>query len=93
MILLVTYDLKGFAKDYEGLHTYLKSHDGWSHYMASTWLIDTKKTPEQVADDTRPFLQDGDRMLIVRFNSNEPYQGWLPDKAWEWIKRHSKKSD
>jgi len=86
MILLVTYDLKGPSTEYTQLYEYLKSHDGWSHYLASTWLIDTEKTPDEIIDGIRPFFQKGDRALVVRFD--RPYQGWLPDKAWDWIHKH-----
>ena len=86
MILLVTYDLKGPSTQYTKLYEYLKSNNGWSHYLASTWMIDTDKTPDQVLADVKSYLQKGDYIFIVHFN--KPYQGWMPKKAWEWIHRH-----
>jgi hypothetical protein len=86
MILLVSYDLKGLSTGYTQLYEYLKSHNGWSHYLASTWLIDTKKTPDEIVDEIQPFLKEKDHVLVVRFD--RPYQGWLPQKAWDWIAKH-----
>ena len=85
-ILIVTYDLKGPSALYSALFTYLKSHEGWNHYLASTWMIDTRKSPEEVVDEMRPHIQKGDRYLVTRLE--RPYQGLLPRKSWEWIKRH-----
>jgi hypothetical protein len=86
MILLITYDLRGPSTGYTSLYEYLKSHNGWSHYIASTWLIDTDKTPNQVVNDIKPYLQEGDNLLVVRFA--KPYQGWMPKRVWKWIAKH-----
>jgi hypothetical protein len=85
-ILLVTYELKGASSLYSDLFNYLKSHEGWNHYLASVWLIDTRKTPEEVVDDMRLHVQPGDRYLVVTFDGS--YQGFLPRKFWAWIRRH-----
>jgi hypothetical protein len=87
MILLVTYDLKGRPGTYRPLFDVLKSEQGWSHYMRSTWLVSTDKSPQQFFDILRPHIQVGDRMLVSRLSSDR--QGWLPRTAWDWIKRHT----
>lgn len=86
MIVLISYDLKGSSSEYEPLYEYLKGHKGWSHYLNSTWLIDTDKTPNNIVDDMKPLIKEGDRMIVLQFD--RPYQGWLPEKAWDWIKKH-----
>ena len=88
MILIVTYDLKNPSTEYNNLFEYLKSHEGWSHYMSSTWLIATDKTPQRVADEMMPHVSKGDRFLVARFSSE--YQGLLPKQAWEWIHKNLK---
>ncbi len=84
MILLVTYDLKGPAGSYNSLFEALKK-GGWAHYMKSTWLVATDKTPDQLVDELRSHLKSGDRILISKMGA---YQGLLPKEAWEWIQKH-----
>jgi len=89
MILIVTYDLRGAAGSYEEFFDTLKSQDSWSHYLRSTWLISTDKGPKEMFEELRPFLRSGDHLLIVRLsNKREDREGWLPKKAWEWIRRN-----
>ena len=86
MIVLVTYDLKSPSSQYTPLYEYLKGHKGWMHYLTSTRLIDTDKTPDEITDDIGKYLQKGDLVLVIQFDN--PYQGLLPAKAWDWVKRH-----
>ena len=86
MILLVTYHLKGPAGSYAELFEQLKGQDSWWHYMPSTWLVATDLDANTLVDQLRPYLQAGDRMLIVPMRGG--HQGLLPKKAWNWIKNH-----
>jgi hypothetical protein len=86
MILVVTYDLKQPAASYEPLFEALKSQDSWAHYMSSTWLVATEDSPNELWDKLGDHIFKGDRMLITRLAPG--YHGWMPTKAWEWIKRH-----
>ena len=86
MILIVTYDLRGAAGSYEEFFETIKAQGTWAHYLRFTWLISTARTPSEVFDELRPYLREGDHLLISRL-SNER-QGWLPKKAWDWIKRY-----
>lgn len=89
MILLVTYDLKQPAASYSYLFAVLKGKDGWAHYMSSTWLVATDESPNELFDQLQPLIFDGDRVLITKLAG--PYHGWLPKKAWQWIKRNLEK--
>ncbi len=86
MILIVTYDLKGAAGSYDDFFEALKSQGSWSHYLRSTWLISTTKSTREVFEEVQPFIRSGDHILIARMGKDR--QGWLPKRAWEWIKRH-----
>src|SRR5580704_16007040 len=89
MILIVTYDLRGAAGSYEDFFESLKAQGwSWSHYLRSTWLIATNKAPEEVFAELRNFLRDGDHLLISELSANR--RGWLPKKAWDWIKKHER---
>ena len=87
MILLVTYNLTEPSASYGDLFDVLKSQNSWWHYLPSTWLVDTDLDAEMLYEKLKPYLRSGDHILITKLNSSER-QGWLPKKAWAWIKRH-----
>jgi hypothetical protein len=86
VILVVTYDLKQPSGSYTNLFEVLKSKDSWWHYLSSTWLVATDETPSTLQDELVSHIFKGDRILIVALRAE--YSGWLPPKAWEWIKAH-----
>jgi hypothetical protein len=86
MILLVTYNLKRPAGSYPEFFEILKGQDSWWHYLPSTWLVDTELSVEHLYRELKPLLKDGDHILITVLSRDR--QGWLPKKAWEWIRKH-----
>jgi hypothetical protein len=86
MILLVTYDLKQPTASYSELFDVLKGEQSWSHYISSTWLIATDKSAKQFSSELAEHIFGGDRLLVTQLIGE--YEGWLPRKAWDWIKHH-----
>jgi len=84
--LLMSSCLKQPAASYSGIYEVLKSKQSWWHYVGSTWLIATDDTPQGLYDEIGFYLEKGDRLLITTFN--RPCQGWLPQKAWDWIHKY-----
>jgi len=82
MILLITYDLK-VVRDYTPFYEALKSQGQWWHYITSTWLLDTLKTPDDILAAVRPHLSPQDFLFITEIGIR--YQGLLPQEAWVWI--------
>ena len=85
MILIITYDLRT-PKDYHNFYEAIKAQGEqgkWWHYMASTWLLSTTKTPQAVVDALRMHLDNQDLLFVCQLAAN--YQGWLPKPAWDWI--------
>jgi hypothetical protein len=82
MILIVTYELK-VVRDYTQFYEAIKLQGAWWHYIATTWLVDTNNTPQQVSDAIQPFLAPQDFLLVTEMGKT--YQGWLPKEAWDWI--------
>jgi hypothetical protein len=83
-ILLVTYDLKTAGKNYAQFYEELKKQGVWWHFIASTWLIATTKTPKEILEAVQPQLTNKDCILILPMT--RPYWGTLPKAAWEWLK-------
>jgi hypothetical protein len=82
MILFVTYDLKG-GRDYNPFYEALKLQGPWWHYLASTWLISTGKTPQEVVNGIHLYMDPQDSLLVAEMGTH--YQGYLPKQAWDWI--------
>jgi hypothetical protein len=84
MVYVVSYDLRKPGKDYIGLTEQLKNSPRWWHYLESTWLIATSESASQLYKRLKAHIDEGDRILIIEAGNDR--QGWLPKKAWEWIK-------
>lgn len=84
-ILVISYDLKTPGRNYAPFYEALKKQGVWWHYLTSTWLISTTKTPKEVQAELGKHLTVQDSILIVTMTS--PYQGFLPKAAWEWIQQ------
>ena len=85
-ILLIVFELKGNNSEYLRLFEFLKSHDGWSHNIPSTWLIATNKTPHELGEGIRKLVKTpGDRFIAVRLDQ---YWGIMPKEQSEWITKH-----
>src|SRR4051812_49397514 len=82
MILIISYDLSLVANHSAFFET-LKQQGLWWHYLTSTWLVSTNKTPDQVYNALVPTMVQADRLLI--FELGRAHQGYLPKEAWDWI--------
>lgn len=85
-VLLITYDLKTPGRVYTSFFETLKHQGQWWHYLSSTWLIASTKTPQEVYSAIAPHLTMNDFVLIVPIT--RPYHGFLPKEAWEWIEKN-----
>lgn len=85
MLLQISYDLRDRDRDYEDLHDAIRQQGRWWHYLKSTWVIETDKSPRQVVDDLESLLSRGDRLLVSEIGR---FDGVLPEKAWSWLEKH-----
>jgi hypothetical protein len=85
-VLLVTYDLKAATHNYSPFYEALKQQGEWWHYLSSTWLIATTKTPQELYNAVVKNIVTTDYLLIVPVK--RPYWGYLPQDAWDWINVH-----
>ena len=82
----VSYDLKSPGQNYTDLISELKKSSSWWHYLDSTWLIRTQESASQLWERISSYFDKNDYALIIEVGKD--YQGWLPEKAWEWIKEN-----
>jgi hypothetical protein len=83
MILAIAYDLKGPVGAYTKFFETVRAQGAWSHFIASTWLVQSDRSPREVAETLMPLVKKGDLLLVVEFSPN--YWGLMPKEAWDWI--------
>lgn len=81
----IGYDLKE-GEDYQDLISEIKSLSiKWWHYLDSTWIVTTSLDVNQITDRLKEKMNlDHDRLLVMKTSTDR--QGWLPEKAWDWIR-------
>ena len=86
--VLITYDLNKPGQSYDKLYEKIKGvGSAWWHYLDSTWIVASAKSPSQVFEAIRLALDDSDSVLILNI-TGDTYSGWLTQDAWNWIKQH-----
>ncbi|HRV05234.1 MAG TPA: hypothetical protein P5025_09405, partial [Candidatus Ratteibacteria bacterium] len=75
------------GQDYTSLYNTIKSADSWWHYLESTWLIKTNQNPSAWTDKIKRVIDPNDYLFVVDI-SGKSYNGWLPQKAWDWINQN-----
>lgn len=84
MIYSINYDLKRPGQDYDGLYEAIKKLGAWWHHLDSTWLVDTSLNASQIWARLDPHVDANDSVLVIGVTRD--YSGWLPEKAWEWLR-------
>jgi hypothetical protein len=82
-VILVTYDLKTPGRVYTQFYETLKAQGNWWHYLSTTWLLHTQKTPNQIYTALAEHLTVKDWVLVLPVT--KPAFGYLPKDAWDWI--------
>lgn len=86
MIYSITYDLNKPGQDYPGLFDAIKGlGSSWWHYLDSFWLVDTSQRAQDISEMIKSKTDATDHWLVIRVDRD--YQGWLPEKAWQWIQQ------
>jgi hypothetical protein len=85
MLLQISYDLRDLDRNYDDLYEAIKHQGRWWHYLKSTWIIETDKSPRQIVNGIEEFLSRGDRLIVSEM---ERFDGVLPEKAWGWLERN-----
>lgn len=89
---IISYDLRGNSKDYQGLISAIKEEMNWWHYLESFWMLDTTKSVQELTDKLIQFLDEDDRLIIIDTNTNN-YNGFMPQKAFDWIDKRIVKKE
>ena len=83
---LVAYDFPGSSEKYSELFNELKDSPRWWHYIDAVWLLITDESADEIFERLEPYLDDDISLFITEIGND--HQGWLPDRAWKWIRKH-----
>ena len=84
-VLLVTYDLNRPGKDYPDLLKTIKEYS-WAKISESSYAINTTKSPIDVFNQLKPFVDKNDNLYII--NLKRPYTGFGPKEVNEWLEQN-----
>jgi hypothetical protein len=89
VIYAINYDLRQPGRSYSEVFTAIKSCGDWWHFLESTWLVDSRMSAQYIWDRLAPHVHPNDSVLIHVVGRD--HQGWLPQRAWDWInsRQHS----
>jgi hypothetical protein len=85
-IYLVAYDFRGSSDNYSDLFDELQKSPRWWHWIDSVWLLRTEESADEIYERLEQYLDNDISLFITEIGSD--HQGWLPDKAWKWIRKH-----
>lgn len=78
---LVSYDLIS-GKNYDKLHTAIKSYGTWAHIHESLWAVVSSDSAVQVRDHLLRYIDHDDRLFVVRSDGEAAWRGVLCRDAW-----------
>lgn len=84
---LVTYDLSAPGRNYNDLIAHLKGYGTYSHSLGSVWVIVTDKSSKQIRDAAQAFLDENDKMLVVRLEGQGAWSNLRPATS-DWLKKY-----
>lgn len=85
-IYVISFDFYRPIECYLSLFRELTRFPEWWHFLEDTWLLSTDLDAKGILQKLRPHIDEESNLLIVE--AGEDFAGWLPKKAWAWIREH-----
>lgn len=83
---IVCYDLCAPGRNYDSLYSALKQYAHWGKLTESAWAIVTSETYVQVRDNLKQYIDDNDRLIVIRAGKEA---AWTKVRASEeWVKKN-----
>lgn len=79
---IVSYDLCAPRRDYNALYTAIKSYRYWAKITESTWAILSDKTVVEIRDFLKGYIDDNDRLIVVRSGKIAAWSNALASNEW-----------
>ena len=87
---IVTLDASDPAIDLDALKEFIKTSphiDNWWNHIPFVFLVSTELSAGGLSDLLRRYTKDA-RLLVMAVDPGES-DGWLAERSWQWIRRHS----
>jgi hypothetical protein len=78
---IVSYDIRA-GGEYDPLYEALKAYGTWAKITESTWAIVTDETAVQVRDNLRNFINEEDRLFVVKSGVEAAWHKVRCSNAW-----------
>ena len=79
---IISYDLLKPTQDYENLYSAIKAFHYWGRLTESTWAIVTSKSHVEVRDNLKKYLDDNDRLIVVRSGRVAAWTKLMASDGW-----------
>lgn len=79
---IIAYDLRKPGRNYDGLYETIKSFGTWGKLTESVWAIVTSKDCVEIRDRLLTFLDDNDRLLVVRSGQESAWARLIASSEW-----------
>jgi hypothetical protein len=83
---VVCYDLRAPGRNYQTLYDRLRQYPQWGKVTESTWVVVTTWTAVQIRDDLRQYVDDNDRIFVVKSAGEAAWVNSVCET--EWLKGH-----
>jgi hypothetical protein len=88
---IISFDRK-LGVDYEAFHTAFVEDsriERWSHHIKSNYIVGTEMSARELSKHFRSTALEHSiptRHIVMEVDLDECW-GWLPNPAWQWIRR------
>ena len=83
---LISYDLIGPNRDYDGLIEAIKEYGTWAHITESFWAIVTESKAKDVRANLKRYLDSNDRIFVVKSGTEAAGSNVICKN--EWLKKN-----
>ena len=88
---LIALDLLDPTLDIDGLKEFIKTSDmfeNWWNHIPGVFLVLSTHDEAAISRAIRRYT--GEARLLVIATDPRASEGWLPDRGWQWIRRHAR---
>jgi hypothetical protein len=91
---LISLDLLDPTLDLDGLKEFIKTSaifENWWNHIPGVFLVVSDRDASAISKAVRHYTNDA-RLLVVEANPQES-DGWLSERAWQWVRRRSARAE
>jgi len=79
---IITYDLRVPGRSYQPLHDRIRQYPNWAKITESNWVVVTTWTAVQIRDDLARYVDQNDRIFVVKSGKEAAWQNAICDNEW-----------